>query len=416
MAGAQGTATLSFPVDAQPAQYVTSTVVTDSYPNPNQLGWAQRTLPVSANWSNIVYGNNTFVAISSGSAIAATSADGITWMQRAMPISAGWVSIAYGNGIFVALTSNSNIGATSTDGITWTQRTLPISAAFYALAFGNGVFVAVQYNTTGTSFTSTDGVTWTAGGVTPPNTNLIAYGAGLFVVLGASGGTARTSPDGITWTVQTYPMNAVPRRIIFGNGLFVAVANGTQVATSQDGINWQLASLPVTGAWNVVYGNNSYLALGGTSALTSNDGFYWIPRVQNLAVGPFDYGNGLFAGLVANTAIAATTPDGITTGVPLPNVRTITTVNTQIVPAHPVVGSNIASVTVTGQTGLLTTSTVDAWMQANDSTASHNAYEHGIAPIKLTTGELIAGTGFTITGVSDQRIDGDFIVHWIWRD
>ena len=81
---------------------------------------------------------------------------------------------------------------------------------------------------------------------------------------------------------------------------------------------------------------------------------------------------------------------------------------------NPIVGSNTATVTVTGQTGLLATDQIDAWIQGSDSTADHNAYEHKIAPIKLAVMNVVAGTGFDIVGFSEHRLDGDFKVRWAW--
>ena len=55
----------------------------------------QRTLPASANWHDIAYGNGTFAAVAFNSSIAATSADGITWTQRTLPANAGWDGLAF---------------------------------------------------------------------------------------------------------------------------------------------------------------------------------------------------------------------------------------------------------------------------------------------------------------------------------
>ena len=75
-------------------------------------------------------------------------ADGITWAQRTLPASAGWYSVTYGNGVFVAVAYGSTIAATSPDGVTWTQRTLPASTNWFSVTYGNGVFVAVAYGST----------------------------------------------------------------------------------------------------------------------------------------------------------------------------------------------------------------------------------------------------------------------------
>jgi hypothetical protein len=110
------------------------------------ITWTQRTLPANTTWSNIAYGGGTFVAVAYNTAIAATSADGITWTQRTLPMSAGWYGIAYGNGVFVAVANGGTIAATSADGITWTHRTLPANANWYGIAYGDGTFVATVYN------------------------------------------------------------------------------------------------------------------------------------------------------------------------------------------------------------------------------------------------------------------------------
>lgn len=76
-------------------------------------------------------------------------------------------------------------------------------------------------------------------------------------------------------------------------------------------------------------------------------------------------------------------------------------------------GTNVATVTVTGQTGILSGSKVEAWLMG-DSTASHNAYEHLIVPLVVRCGNIVAGTGFDIVASSDLRLTGTFSVHWTW--
>ena len=80
-------------------------------------------------------------------------------------------------------------------------------------------------------------------------------------------------------------------------------------------------------------------------------------------------------------------------------------------------GTNVVITNVTGQTGILSTSTVSVFMMA-DSTVSgtygHNADEHQIVPIKLTAGNIAVGTGFTIYAETEWRLDSTFIVRWLW--
>jgi hypothetical protein len=79
------------------------------------------------------------------------------------------------------------------------------------------------------------------------------------------------------------------------------------------------------------------------------------------------------------------------------------------------IGTNIASIAITGEAEILTTSHVQAFFMV-DSTASHNGYEHMMAPmaIALPCSIPTPGVGFTIYGVTELRLNGKFLVHWTW--
>lgn len=79
-------------------------------------------------------------------------------------------------------------------------------------------------------------------------------------------------------------------------------------------------------------------------------------------------------------------------------------------------GTNTATVTVTGQTGLLSGSHIEAWLQAAaaDATAEHNAYEHALVPLTPRAMNVVAGTGFDIFATTEWRLTGTFTVHWVW--
>ncbi len=79
-------------------------------------------------------------------------------------------------------------------------------------------------------------------------------------------------------------------------------------------------------------------------------------------------------------------------------------------------GSNEASVTVTGQTGILSGSHVEARFVASAS-SDHTASDHAYAPflVGLTTGAIVAGTGFTVYGRSPEKMQGTFNVQWAWN-
>jgi hypothetical protein len=78
-------------------------------------------------------------------------------------------------------------------------------------------------------------------------------------------------------------------------------------------------------------------------------------------------------------------------------------------------GSNTATVAVTGQTTILTTSTCQAFLM-EDTSASYTAVDHQYAAlfIVFTCSVPVAGVGFNIDATSQEGMQGFFTVRWIW--
>ena len=113
--------------------------------------------------------------------------------------------------------------------------------------------------------------------------------------------------------------------------------------------------------------------------------------------------------------------DGVTTwnslgygGLQGPAGSTTTNTGTATINFGSAPGTIITTVTVTGQTGILSTSLVKLEMMGTDSTTDHNAYEHGIVPLVLRTTDISVGSSFTITASSDWRLTGTFKIRWTW--
>jgi hypothetical protein len=102
---------------------------------------ATGTMPATTNYYAVEFGGGFFVAISriSGT-MAARSVNGIDWVSSTLPTTAIWQNITYGNNSFLAI-GNATNGATSPDGITWTARTLSSSTSWRGATFGAGKFV-----------------------------------------------------------------------------------------------------------------------------------------------------------------------------------------------------------------------------------------------------------------------------------
>ena len=66
-------------------------------------------------------------------------------------------------------------------------------------------------------------------------------------------------------------------------------------------------------------------------------------------------------------------------------------------------GASDASVTVTGQTGILSGSLVEAWLFPAD-TVDHLSDEHWVESIQVRAGNVVAGVGFTIYGWNTNNL------------
>ena len=274
------------------------------------IKWSQGTIPISAIWHSVCYGNNKFVAITGGNSnTMAYSTDGINWTEGNMPSIQNWVSVCYGNGKYVAIVNSStNIYAYSTDGINWTQGTMPSSQSWSSMCYGNGKYVAVGYSSNIMAY-STDGINWTQG--TMPSSrywNSVCYGNNKFVAVAYNSNKMAYSTDGISWTQGTMPITEDWQSVCYGNDKYVAVAHRSNImAYSTDGISWTQGTMPISKRWqSVCYGNDKYVAIADSTNIMaySTDGINWtqgtMPRDTNW--NSVCYGNGKFVAVAGGSA------------------------------------------------------------------------------------------------------------------
>lgn len=86
-------------------------------------------------------------------------------------------------------------------------------------------------------------------------------------------------------------------------------------------------------------------------------------------------------------------------------------------------GAPDASVSVTGQSGIVANSLVEAWIMPK-TTADHSADEQMLEPVKVfaDASSIVQGTGFSIRGFYQDpgygrdtpRAYGQFSVGWVW--
>lgn len=405
-----GVATISFPASPQAAEYASATVVSDSAPNPNE--WATSNLPASTNWPVVVYGGGRYVA-ACNIGNSAHSTDGINW-DRSITQVLSIVCAAYGNGVFVGIsssTANTYTICSVNGGTTWTYNgtVLPSSAKWSSIAFGNGIFVAVSITASAAAATSSNGTTWSSATLPSAGNWYVGFGNGLFVAVKTSSATVATSTDGATWNeTATLPSSQAWNSVCYGKGIFVASGSGG-VSTSVDGVNWSPISFEAGSRANgSVFGGGRFLMVPSSGPVyTSLDGVTWLQEViaPSFFFSTPCYGGGQFVLLGDGADYAHRLVD---------NVRTTSTVDTQIQPAKASPGANLATTTVTGLIGIASNSSASAFLLGSDSTSDHNAYEHEVINLELSCDNFVVDVGFDITATSTQRLEGDFKVRYVW--
>jgi len=230
-------------------------------------------------WKVIGYGLNYFIALPNTGTAAAGSVDGSTWTSLTMPASASWTSITYGNGYWIAVaTGTATAYISKNNGASWTSTTLPSSTTWNSIAYGNGTFV-ITSNGTATAVSTNFGASWSNGTMTSIGAGTVAYGAGKFVYVATAGTNYNTSTDGVTWTPYTSLSASSGTTIAYGNGRFVTVSSaGSNPQYSFDAITWYSANTSVTASF-LVYGQGAFLALGtsGTGYI-SDSGLTWTTK------------------------------------------------------------------------------------------------------------------------------------------
>ena len=229
----------------------------------------------AANPRTIAYnGSNQYVVVGSNG-VFLSSSDGQSWTGRYSGVTTNFDKVQYINSNYIAMGGtglNANL-LTSADGVTWTSR-IAGTAIFNAAAFGASVYVVV--GASGAVFSSPDLVTWTSRSAGAQAFRDVIFANSIFVAVGASN-AVYSSTDGITWTLRT--ATGTWNRIIYANGLFVIVGDSSAIATSVDGITWTIRT-GASGNFNdIVWSGSIFCVVGGNGSIaTSPDGITWTSR------------------------------------------------------------------------------------------------------------------------------------------
>lgn len=212
----------------------------------------------NTSWSQVAYGNGSFVAGGKG-LLQGTFDGGQVWSRTFVSNAIASVSYSRDIGTFLAFGNVFADGTyTSHDGATWIQNknlSLTVPSANASTVWGLDKFVAVLDGDSNV-FYSQDGVYWktTTQGTGKDSWKSVTWGAGRFVACPTSS-NAMVSRNGIAWTTQAFVRPTVPfttwNSVAYGKGLFVAVGNGSVMYATVPTGTWSSAT-SIPGSWSSV--------------------------------------------------------------------------------------------------------------------------------------------------------------------
>jgi hypothetical protein len=229
--------------------------------------WREADLPLDRTWRSVAYGDGKFIAVAGDTSNASWSANGVNWTDITLPRSAGWRGLAYGQFLpkgFVVVDGSYAHALWSENGLDWNEADLPSRESWYSVAYGTGIYIAMTSDSVKTARSTDGGKTWLPAGDLPSGMRgcSAAYGNDRFVaVSGSNSNKAAWSADGLSWTQVQLPQRGLWSGIAYGNGVFVAMAlSDRSVMHSTDGTSWTvdvnaLPDLPRTARWqSIVFG------------------------------------------------------------------------------------------------------------------------------------------------------------------
>ncbi len=194
----------------------------------NGTNWTASAGPFGL-WTALTYGQGHFVAVSANGQIA-TSPNGATWTTTFSRRLDDFTGVAFGNGRFIAVDAHQGDTLLSTDGVHWAfyPATKP-GTSWGTVAYGNGNFVALNRDGSGEVGTSVLGAIWSLNQFSPAQPiDSVAYGCGSYVAGGSassSGNNFLSSSMGSSWTYVSVPTDPTSTwsAVAYGAGQFVAV-------------------------------------------------------------------------------------------------------------------------------------------------------------------------------------------------
>lgn len=245
--------------------------------------WQSSDMPSAPGPYSLAFGGERFVGVVFGSQDTVYSDDGINWQTSRMEPARGdrpqsvsaWSDVVYGQNQFVAVSTGGGI-QTSPDGVTWKRRINSGKiggTTLRGVAFGNGKFLAIGSSGKEQAYISSNGASWEPLDVPAGHWQEIAFGNGRFVAVGYDGQIIQSS-DGINWE-NVYSDDTVGfHSVIFAGGQFIVSANDeinlgsaknpyyvARMLSSSDGINWFQRAANLRSFPEVAFGNDRFVSI-----------------------------------------------------------------------------------------------------------------------------------------------------------
>lgn len=283
------------------------------YTSPDGLTWTVRDSTTSDRLEGVTYANQLFVAVGENGTTL-TSPDGITWRNQTLGCVRDLDGLTLGDGQLVIAGKYGTI-LTSPDGLHWTPQTTGVTNDLHGVAFADGQYVAVGEQ--GTILLSSNAVAWTRvdSGETNANLKRVARGGSVWVAVG-TGGTILTSPDALNWWRALTPTADDLNEVAYGNGVFVVVGDhfprNATILTSSNALEWR-HQVYFTGknVRAITFANGFFLATGNDGVIAvSTNGTQWSSRYSGVGydganLRSVHYTNGLWI-VVGNDGIILT--------------------------------------------------------------------------------------------------------------
>lgn len=193
-----------------------------------------------------------------------------------------WSSVCYGNGYFVAVAKGSEYCAYWSGSGMWTEVAVSSTARDWSdVCFFKDKYIALA-GTSDTIAYSNDRKTWNEVTLPSRDWKSLACNDNYIVVIANNSNLYEYSTDGITW--NTGIISETPRSwnsICYGNNMFVAISTDGYCAYSVDGISWSEIAIDSKNYKAICNGKDKFVVVPSSSSnsliLSPKSGIVKIP-------------------------------------------------------------------------------------------------------------------------------------------